>query len=594
LSTPADDNGTNKSHTPANTARSANLTRTISQPIIFDGTATPVKTALFIIICAAWILPGLIGHDPWKEDAGAFGAVYSMLTHSQGHPWLMPTIAGVPSFDYPPLYHWVSAILAWLLSPFMALHDGARLASGFFMVLTLYYLHKTANRLLDDRAGRIAVLLLIGSIGLWLRAHEANPELAGMAGFSIALYGMTRIRSETRKGGVTTGVGAGIMALSVGVVPALVVPVSLIALLTFVSDWRNRDFRRGILIAFAVMLPLMLIYPLVVWLFAPSVASDPRWMNDVVLNAPLLSAEGRRSMSPTYWLQNLPWFALPSLPFALWLWWKDRSKLRERIELALPLVAFVTIFFSLSLTREGRDSVGLAMLLPLALAGAGALDRLPRDVARIMDWFGLVLFGFVVFLLWTLWASVLTGLPRNFARWASNQAPGFELTFGWFTFTLALALTLVWLYAVIRAHRNNRRAVVNWAAGITICWVLINLLGLPGIDHVRSYRNVANAVAANVKKENVANSATPACVITVDLGDAQRSALTYFGKLNVIRKEDLPKSNTAKTECNWLIAQGSAEKNNLRMPDVGKNWKQVWEGARPGETLEKLRLYRRM
>jgi 4-amino-4-deoxy-L-arabinose transferase-like glycosyltransferase len=568
----------------------AGLTKTIKQPIVFDGTATPVKTALFVIICAAWILPGLIGHDPWRpDDANAFGVVYSMLTSATGIEWLRPAIAGAPYFDYPPLYYWVSAACAWLFSPILPLHDGARLASGLFMAITLYYLHKTANRLFDDRAGRIAVLLLIGSLGLLLRAHETNPELAGMAGFSIALYGMTRIRSETRKGGVTTGVGAGIIALSIGIVPALMVPVALIALLTFVGDWRNRDFRRGILIAFAVMAPLMLIYPFVLLLFGHlNSASDSRWMTDAILNTPLMDTDARRSMVTSYWLQIMPWYTLPSLPFALWLWWKDRKKLRERIELALPLVAFFSVLIVLSLARESRDAAGLALLLPLALAAASVLDRLPREVARIMDWFGLVFFGLTAFLLWTLWTSVLTGLPRNFARWAGQQAPGFELTFGWFTFALALALTLVWLYAVIRAHRNNRRAVVNWAAGMTLVWVLINLLGLPALDHVRSYRGVANAIAAKVNAEVKKDAASAACIIAVDVGDAQRSALPYFAKLRVIRKEDL----TANT-CNWLLLQGTAEQTTGRFRDVPGTWNKVWEGARPGETVERLRLYRR-
>ena len=42
--------------------------------ISFDGTATPTKTALFLIVCFAWLVPGLVGHDPWKADeAVSFG-----------------------------------------------------------------------------------------------------------------------------------------------------------------------------------------------------------------------------------------------------------------------------------------------------------------------------------------------------------------------------------------------------------------------------------------------------------------------------------------------------------------------------------------
>jgi 4-amino-4-deoxy-L-arabinose transferase-like glycosyltransferase len=388
-----------------------------------------------------------------------------------------------------------------------------------------------------------------------------------------------------------------------------VVPFALVCLLSFVRDWRNRDFRRGVLIAFAVMLPLMLAYPLaMIWWGFFNSFSDPRWFSDVVLNTPLLDTNRWHVIAPTYWLQILPWYALPSLPFALWLWWKDRQKLRERIELALPLVAFVAILVSLSFTREARDNVGLILLLPLALAAASVLDRMPREVARIMDWFGLVFFGLVAVLLWTTWTSALTGLPRNFARWVGLQAPGFELQFSWFTFTLAIALTLVWMYAVIRAHRNNRRAVVNWAAGMTLVWVLVNLLGLNAVDHVRSYRGVASAVASRVNARSTTN-ADERCVIAIALGDAQRVSLQYFGKLNITRQEE-----SIGYTCRWVIEQVTSNQAGatpnevvtvtstkpdgslIKLPwtsTIDGKWSKVWQGARPGEKVELLRLYRR-
>ncbi len=314
------------------------MSQALGQPIIFDGTTSPVKKALFIIICAAWILPGLIGHDAWKPDeAVAFGIIHSML--KDGY-WLLPTIAGEPSFDYPPLYYWVGAALSFIFSPVLPAHDGARLATGLFMALALTYLYKTATRLFDERAGRVAVLLMIGCLGLLVRGHQMNPEVAALAGFAIAIYGMTRIRSEPRKGGVTTGVGAAIVALSVGIVPALAVPAIALALITFVGEWRNRDFRRGILISLAVMLPLMMVLPMLVLMQGDI---NSRVWTDQILGAPFLTAEARGSIQPLYFLQILPWFALPSLPFSLWLWARDRKKLRDRIELALPRVAFVTL-----------------------------------------------------------------------------------------------------------------------------------------------------------------------------------------------------------------------------------------------------------
>ena len=546
---------------------------TIRQPIVFDGISSPVKTALFLIICAAWILPGLIGHDPWKPDeAISFGVIHTMLRDGQ---WLVPSIAGIPSYDYPPLYHWAAALLALLLSPVLSAHDGARLASGVFMAIALFYTHKTAKRLFDERAGRISVLLLIGCIGMFVRGHEINPELAGLAGLAFSLYGMTRIRSEPTKGGVTTGIGAGIIALSIGIVPAMAPVLISLTLMSVLGEWRNRVCLRGIGIAFLVSIPFMLVFPIILILHEqPSLVP---WIG-TILGMPLQQAALRRALDVTYFVSVLPWFGLPALPFALWLWWKDRSKLRERVELALPLAAFITLLILLSFTRKASDAAAVVLLIPLALAAACALDRLPRGLASFMDWFGLVFFGLAAIAVWLYWTAAVTGYPEAAARAMARQVPGYTFTFSLIPFSVALTLSGVWLYAVARAHRNNRRAVVNWTAGVTLLWMLLNMLGLPAVDHVRSYRSTAMVIAGKLPAPSTG------CVASLNLGDAQRATFDYFANLRFVAS-----SQPAAANCLWLVTQGT--RNNA--PPVETDWRMVWDGARPGDNVERLRLYQR-
>ena len=527
---------------------------------------------LFVIICAAWILPGLIGHDPWKsaDEAIPFGVILSML--HEGH-WLTPMIAGVTNFNYPPLYHWLATATAWAFSPLLALHDGARLATGFFMALTIFYTHKTATRLFDERAGRIGVLLLISCLGLIWRAHQINPEIGGLAGYAIALYGMTRLRSEPRKGGVTTGIGTGVVALTIGIAPALLIPFISLALIIFLHDWRNRDFRRGIAISLAVMLPLMLIYPLSLWLSGQLTAEA----GVAIIGIPFFADDSQHAMVPGYFLQILPWYGLPAFPFAVWLWWRDRAKLRERIELALPLLAFMVLLAGFSILRESREASAIALLIPLALAAANSLDRLPRNLASFMDWFSVLFFGFLMATLWLYWAAAITGIPATIARDAARLAPGFSMQFGAFTFSITLLLSIIWIYAVIRAHRSNRRAIVNWAAGITLIWVIPNMLALPAFDYVLSYRGVATALQQQLP-------AGRKCVVAYGLGDAQRASLDYFAALRFVRQNDANADS-----CDWLLTQGSKD----RSPVVDSAWQLAWEGARPADRSERLRLYKK-
>ena len=79
---------------------------------------------LVVLLCLAWIVPGLIGHDPWKSDeATTFGVVYELL---QSGSWLKPSLAGETFVDEPPLYYLTAAATAWLTSALLPLHDGAR------------------------------------------------------------------------------------------------------------------------------------------------------------------------------------------------------------------------------------------------------------------------------------------------------------------------------------------------------------------------------------------------------------------------------------------------------------------------------------
>lgn len=536
------------------------------QPIVFDGNSTPIKTALFIIICVAWILPGLFGHDPWKPDeALAFGVVRSMLEEGR---WFLPTIAGAPSYDYPPLYYWMAALLAKLASPLLPLHDGARLATGVFMSLTLYYTHKTARRLLDERAGRIAVLLLVGCLGLLWRGHQMNPEIAGLAGIAAALYGMTRIRSEPVKGGVTTGLAAGAIALSLGIVPALAPTLIALALMAVLKEWNNRTFRRGIAVALLTALPFMLAYPIMLWL--QSALPLANW-SDAILGLPCRDLLDKRPIDLLHFIRILPWYGLPALPFALWLWIKERRKLGERVELALPFAAFVTLLVLISLTRKASDAMGLALLPPLALAAAHTPERLSRSLASFMDWFSLLFFGLAATAAWLYWSAAVTGMPDTAARAMQRQVPGFEFTFVPLAFAAAILMTTLWLYATVRAHRNNRRAIVNWAAGITLVWVLVNLLGLPAADYRLSYRVPVKSLAQVVATQ-------PGCVDLQGVGDAQRASLDYFADIR-----------DGGEQCRWLLTQGTRGD----APAVAAGWQLAWEGARPGDNDERLRLYSR-
>jgi 4-amino-4-deoxy-L-arabinose transferase-like glycosyltransferase len=540
--------------------------------LVYDGTRTPLKTTLFLVLVLTWLLPGLVGHDPWKDEAPAFGAVMEMLRTGD---WLMFRIAGEPYFDKSPLFLWVAALFAKAFGAVLPLHDAARLAAGVFMAGTLGFLSLASLELMGDRAVRLGALLFIGCLGLLIRAHEITTDLAGLMGMAIALYGLALAQRRPYAGGAVAGIGAGVAFLGDGFQP-LGMMVMLLALLPAVSSfWRTRSYAATVAIAVACATPLVALWPLALASVSPEWAHA--WMHDVATSRWSTAFADDGGLGLMYMARILPWYAWPAWPLAAWALWRSRRTLAARTDLLLPLVAFVAFFIVASIFGEAREVNALPLLLPLAMLGAAELDSLPRGAASALDWFGVTTFLLFAGALWLGWTGAVAGKPEFAVAWLTREVPDFKYRFNFLAFALAALLTLVWLVVVARSLRSTRRAVVNWTAGIAMIWMLMMTLGVPLVDQARSYRALAARVAANIP-------AGAACVARRNVGDGQRALLDYFANLRTVR-EDSPEA----ARCDALLVQASP----TRVPPVAAPWVEVWRGARPGDRHELFIVYRR-
>jgi 4-amino-4-deoxy-L-arabinose transferase-like glycosyltransferase len=279
-----------------------------------------------------------------------------------------------------------------------------------------------------------------------------------------------------------------------------------------------------------------------------------------------------------YFLRLLPWYAWPAWPLAAWALWRSRRTLLERRDLLLPLAAFIAFFLVTSLMGDARDVNGLALLLPLAILGAAELDSLPRGAASALDWFGMTTFLSLAAILWIGFFAATTGRPEFAVAWLQKEVPGFTYKFSFVSCALAALLTMIWIVVVARSLRSTRRAIVNWAAGITMSWMLMMTLGLPFVEQVRSYRELSARVAG-------ALPADFACIARMNLGDAQRSLIDYFANI-----ETTPVEMPAANRCNALLVQAAP----LKIPKVGPEWEEAWRGSRPGDRHELFIVYRRV
>ncbi|MDT3736176.1 MAG: glycosyltransferase family 39 protein [Denitratisoma sp.] len=532
--------------------------------------AFPPRGAVLIAFCALYLLPGLVGHDPWKgDDVTHIGVVYSML--DDGH-WLLPRMAGEIWLDSPPLYHWTAALLGWLFGFILPLHDAARLASGLYAGLMILCLAGAARHFIGAEAARGAALVAIGCLGLLVHAHETQPAIAFLAATAAIYYGLALLPQRPLRGGVVAGAALGLGFLAAGL-PALIMLGPLLMLLPLISSHlRTAQSARGMLTALAVAAPLILSWPLALHWQHP--ASLGHWWYYEL--AELRTAS---NVPQVLWnfLKLIGWFAWPALPLALWTLWKERRRLREPRTL-IPLTSFLVLLAVQSVFSDPRSLNALPLLPPLMLLAAPATLSLRRGAANAFDWFGMMTFTLLAGLIWLGWLAMVTGIPAQIAKNFARLEPGFVAHFSVPAFAVSLGLTFAWLWLIFRSPRTPQRGTAHWAAGVTLCWGLLMALWLPLLDYDRSYRGAAAALKAAVP-------AGSNCIAGRGLGSTQRAAFHYFAGIQTLRE-----GSRAAAQCRLFLIQGTAQKEVL---PPGAGWRKIWEGGRPSDRNERFRLYAR-
>ena len=513
-----------------------------------------------LFLCAIWLLAGAVGHDPWKaDDALHLGVAFSMA----GGDWLIPRIAGDPWLVSPPLYHWVAALCGKLLGWLLPWHDAARVASVLFGAAFLGILSRMGRQLLGASAALAAPLLAIGTLGLLVPLHEAQPAIVGMAGCVISLWGLCVWQQQPLRGGLIFGAGTGIGFLGAGL-DSVAIQLATGLILALHPAWRTRGSTRAWLAATSIALLLMLPWPLALWQQAPALFD--LWWN---AERETLTLRGGFSLKH---IELLAWAAWPVLPLAVWsLWLERRHLLKPQTALLLAASAAALFAFFADLPRPTALMPALVPLILLAAAGAG---RLRRGAANAFDWFGMMTFTLVAALIWLGGIAMLTGEPARVAKNFSKPAPGFIAETSTIAVVLAVAVSIGWIAVMLRTPRSPWRAAARWSVGLTTIWLLLVALWLPWIDREKSYRGVS------AEFRQVLGS-RPGCIARRGLGLAQRASLDYF---NGIRTT----AGSRASECRYLIMQTT--------PGAQKDlagWTLIRETSRPSDKSERLRLYRR-
>lgn len=532
-----------------------------------------------LLFCAAYVLPGFLGREPWKlADVAAFGAMLEMAT-GMGQ-WLQPGVLGQPLADPALLPYWLGALAIQAL-PFLEPASAARLPFIALLAITLAAVWYTVYHLArqpaalpvafafggeahpTDYARALAdagLLALVACLGLAQLSHETTPDLARLCGVTLLLLGAARLLSPDAprpwRSLIIWAAGCVVLALSDAVLQ--LAALGLVWMLTLSTRRSNAGWMAGL-----------------IWLLALVLGE---WLSGGL--AP--SSWTPRTDDADSFARLLLWFTWPTWPLAMWTVWRWRRQwLAPHVALPLWLVAVGVLTSALA---DERDRALLTALPGLAALAAFALPTLKRSVSALIDWFTLLFFSGCALIIWVIWVAMMTGVPAKPAANVAKLAPGFVPEFSVLPFVLGLLATLAWIWLVswrVGRHRQALwKSLVLPSAGATLCWLLLMTLWLPLLDFGRSYGPLSRRIATLVPPGS--------CVMADGLNPGQITALRYHGRLTVV-----PSAASGDARCRVMVVSPASQPSLDQRVNLTE-WAYQAAVSRLGDSKETLLVYRRI
>ncbi|MEI8363343.1 MAG: glycosyl transferase [Betaproteobacteria bacterium] len=525
------------------------------------------KTQLLLVLCAIWILLGLIVHAPWKPlESTSISIVKSIY---DGGSLIAPLASGETSLDSPPLYYLIAAASAKVLAPFLDMHDGARLFNAIWLTIILLMIGMTGRELWARGVGRHATFIMIGTIGLVISAHSLVNDVAGLACTASGFYALALSKRRPWRASGLLGASIGIGFLSAGLMPLLILTSTALALPLFFRAWRTRSFITVIATSFLIAAPFIAAWLMLMHLNAPALLNS--WWQS--------SVSSFNQLNHLYFLRILIWYAWPALPLALLGLWRYRQQLLINPKFQLIISFFITSLFFLGFGASAKDINALPLLLPLVALAAGSVEHLKRGLAAALNWFGVLLFGLIGALIWLGWLAMMTGYPAKIKSRMQFLSGTNDIHLNWVALIIALAISAIWILVCIRAKQTNKSTVTNWAVGMTFGWGLLMTLWLPLLDSAKSYQPVfASLHAALPKNYN--------CLSSLNVAQPQRLLLNYYTDIKL-----QPFEASQQLSCDLYLLQDVKGIGDMH---PGQEWMMIWKGKRTADRKEGFRLFKRI
>lgn len=556
-----------------------------SPAIITPAAAQRLPRVALVLMAILYILPGLVGREPWKPYDGANLGLMIQMAEGSAH-WLFPNVPGLPMSEAGWLPYWVGAVFIWAL-PFLDPVLASRIPLGLATAITLtgtwyatYHLARApgaqpvpfafggqaSSKSYACALADASLLALIACLGLAHMGHEFSLHPFATAFVALLFWAIAKIAATPTDQNLSlywwmAGIAVlGLLSSGYPSTAVILLFVSLMGLLhrdNQAMQWRS--VRQGAIGLFITAL------------FAYFIADWPR---DAIL--PLGAGYDHVLRA----IKTIVWFAWPAWPLVIWAVWQWRAQ-HKSPHIWLPgywLVVLLAVGATATVPQRH-----LMLTLPVfASLAVFALPTIKRSGLALIDWVALLFFTTVGFVIWFYWTAFQTGSPVTAANAVTRLLPGFKPDFSWIQFVFAMAITLAWAWMIRWRTRRQQHAIwkglVLSASGTIWVWGLIMSLWLPALNYGMGYDTLARELGRL--------TLTPQCVRTSGLPPALFSALQRQG----VQLSAIDVQQAASTSCEYWILGDQANLSAIRL----EQWAEVAVVRQRNRQTERIRVFKRI
>lgn len=515
---------------------------------------------LLLLLVVIWISGTTFFHSPWEPyEPFVVAVVKGILTNGS---WVVPSVGNSPYLEIQPFYFWIFAAILKLFSivKITSIANSIRIISTLIVFFIILISGRIGSRLSAFKNGRTTILILVSTIGFINNAYQLSPNILVLLGFALYIYSLQRSNEIPGFSGCLLFIG--LFFISTGfTLEFIVIAAALLLILPIVHrDFRNSNYVYTVTTGFGLFSIVFALYSyqlfhvnndfFYAWKFRYSVLAVWHDYNFWKRLAKVFS--------------TLSWYVLPGWILVVWTIYKRKlAILKDRIIVLNVLLIIFILSFAIFSTRPIEENL-FPIVLPITFIASLEIDSIRYTIGALFNWFSIFIFGILGLLIWALYFACLFNYPEGLADKLLSFSQHFHYNFNIWQLSLALVVTIIWIFMITRRHIRGREVVSNWASGTTYILILFMTLGLPLFNSMLTFEYIVHDSLKYLKKDQ--------CIATNGNYSTQ-SALWYYYEDVSLMPVFL---NIDFTLCNQaVIATDNIKQLNL------KNWIIVWQSHRP-------------